>query len=163
MYHDPQTDQGNLVWHMSSHRVYMDTRSYRDPKWWYVSSHKVYINTRAYSSWYPKVSQFGLAVMRWAGKRKDLGYIPLGSSSKVLVYGHLLDTSVHLKEEVILVGWQWAYYWCDVTIVSAILAKDKFVSRHNNIICILYTYSLLLSPTPGIWVPASTSSKTIRS
>ena len=40
-------------------------------------------------------SRFGLAVRRWAGKRKDLGSIPLRLSflfKKVVVCGHYLVT-----------------------------------------------------------------------
>ena len=42
-----------------------------------------------------RVSRFGLAVRRWAGKRKDLGSIPLRLSflfKKVAVCGHCLVT-----------------------------------------------------------------------
>ena len=34
--------------------------------------------------------------------------------------------------------WIMIDYWCDVTVVSNILSKDKFVSWHNTIFCILY-------------------------
>ena len=42
-----------------------------------------------------RVSRSGLAVRRWAGKRKDLGSIPLRLSflfKKVVVFGHCLVT-----------------------------------------------------------------------
>ena len=44
----------------------------------------------------PTVSRFGLAVRRWAGKRKDLGSIPFWLSfpiKKVVVCGHCPVTS----------------------------------------------------------------------
>ena len=57
--------------------------------------HHVYLLTRTGG-----VSRFGLAVRRYAGKRKDLGSIPLRLSflfKKVVVCGQSCDFVHHLK------------------------------------------------------------------
>ena len=58
---------------------------------WHASKYKVH----KFHQRYILVSRFGLAVRRWAGKRKDLGWIPLRLPflfKKVVLCGHCLVT-----------------------------------------------------------------------